>query len=178
MNSKLVNNIRKIINLNLLRNELNEYFGCKLKEIGDEINTNILLYPPMIVDMPECISVIGDDIEVQSHMEELDPRTGVVKVGWNLFVKGTNRKNLGCTSHDSIDDIHESSYSTNALQRSCLESSIQEVIDFIIDIYQKYDDDIMELPSHDTVNTPQVYSSKLPSTGSFYDKNKSLGKQI
>jgi hypothetical protein len=44
-------------------------------------------------------------LEVIPYSERVDPVTGLVTLGWNLFVLGTNRMFLGTTTHASISDL-------------------------------------------------------------------------
>jgi hypothetical protein len=170
MNPKLLNSIRKIINVSALKAQLIDYFSSK------DIEADMLLYPPSIQDIQECMLNADDNIEVTPFMETLDPRTGLVKLGWNLFVMGTNRKFLGYTTHASLSELKNSADTKHAMESSVRHTTANDVIDFIIETLNKYDDDTSTGPIKN--ETPQAYASKMPVANTFYDKNKSVGKMI
>lgn len=101
MDPKLLNNIRNILGISSIRKQLSEYL------ISKNIDSNTLIYPPLIQDIGS-VSEISGRVELVPFMEELDPMSGFIKVGWNLFVLGTNRKFLGYTVHESLEDLKRS----------------------------------------------------------------------
>lgn len=170
MDPKLLNNIRNILGISSIRKQLSEYLTSK------DINPNTLVYPPLIQDIGS-VPEISDRIELVPFMEELDPMSGFIKVGWNLFVLGTNRKFLGYTVHESLEDLKRSEPSKQSREHSLCYASGNEVLNFIIKTLQKYNKNHISLGPIKT-EAPQTYSSKMPVSNSYYEKNKAVGRSI
>jgi len=167
MDPKLINNIRHILDISNIKNQINEFIKT------NEIATESLLYPPSLSNL----LVISDKIELVPFMEELDPSGGNFRAGWNLFVFGTNRKFLGYTTHQTIDELQQSEPSEYSMQNSLCETTWGEVIDFIVETMQKYEDGPTSL-SDAGPDAPQAYAAKMPISNAYYERNKSVGKQI
>ena len=131
----------------------------------------------MIQDIQEVIPEISNKVELTPFMEELDPTTGFVKIGWNLFVMGTNRKFLGYTVHESLEDLQQPGDSKKAQESSLRYTTPNELVDFIVETIQKYDDDHVALGPM-KFPTPQVYGAKMPIANTYYEKNKMQGSRI
>ena len=140
MNPSLLNNIRRILETTTIRTQLNDYFETH------QIPMDSLLYPPMLQDIAEIIPELAGRVEVVPHIDELDPTNGFVKIGWNLFVMGTNRKFLGHTTHKSLNDLQQPNDSKEARENSLRHTTPQEIIQFIIDTINKYESDISLAP--------------------------------
>lgn len=171
MDPKLLNNVRMILGLTVIKQQLNEYFENK------QINMESLLYPPIIQDMNESVPDISNKVELTPFMEELDPTSGYVKVGWNLFVMGTNRKFLGYTVHESLEDLKQPSDGKKAMETSLRYATPNDIVEFIVETIQEYD------PEHISIgpmkfSEPQVYSAKMPVANTYYEKNKLTGDKI
>jgi len=171
MNPKLINDIRNVLRIVMVRKQLNEYLEKK------EINSGDLIYPPAIQDLQESIPDISNRVEITPFMEEMDPTTGAIKIGWNLFVLGINRKFLGYTVHESLDELKRPSPSKKALENSLCYTTGEDVVGFIVETLQKYDDEHISLGSI-KFNAPQVYAAKLPIANGYYEKNKSVGRTM
>ena len=99
MDINLSNSIKKALALEAVRKELYTYF-----EINN-IPLDTIVYPPLIRDLQTVLPILGNKIEIKPHIEDVDPTTNYVKIGWNLFVLGTNRMFLGHSVHESIANI-------------------------------------------------------------------------
>lgn len=170
MDPKLLNNIRNILGISSIRKQLSEYL------ISKNIDSNTLIYPPLIQDIGS-VSEISGRVELVPFMEELDPMSGFIKVGWNLFVLGTNRKFLGYTVHESLEDLKRSEPSKQSKEHSLCYVSGGEILDFIIKTLQKYNENHISLGPIKT-EAPQTYGSKMPVSNSYYEKNKAVGRSI
>lgn len=170
MDPKLLNNIRNILGIVAIKKVLSEYMENK------QINPGTLVYPPMIQDL-QCIPEISNRVELVPFMEELDPASGYIKVGWNLFVLGTNRKFLGYTVHESLEDLQQPEPSKQSKEHSLCYTTGEEVLDFIVETLQKYNEDHISLGPMKS-EAPQVYGAKMPISNAYYERNKSVGRQI
>jgi hypothetical protein len=168
MDPNLLNNIRKLLDTTAVKKQLSEYFDSK------ETPIDSLVYPPILQDIGESIPDIASRIELSPFVEELDPRTGMVKVGWNLFVMGTERKFLGYTVHEDLNDINSPYDSPEALRTSLRYATPNEIIKFVIDTISKYEDHVTLGPVK--FPAPQALTAKLPVANTYYEKNKSIGK--
>jgi hypothetical protein len=171
MNPKLLNSIRNILGIASVRKQLCEYLEKK------EMNERSVVYPPSIQDIQENIPDISNRVEIVPFMEELDPTSGFVKVGWNLFVFGTNRKFLGYTIHESIDELKMAVPNKKAAEHSLCYTTGGELIEFIIDTLRKYNEDQIVLGPM-KFKQPQVYAAKMPVSNAYYERNKMVGRAI
>jgi len=168
MDPKLLNNIRNILGIVAIKKNLTEYLERK------EISPDSLVYPPLIQDV-QTIPEISNRVELIPYMEELDPTSGFIKVGWNLFVLGTNRKFMGYTVHESLEDLKQPQATKKSKERSLCYTTGKEVLEFIIDTLQKYNEDHVSLGPM-KAQSPQVYGAKMPISNAYYERNKSVGK--
>ena len=163
MDPKLINNIRSILNITNIKNQLEEFMASR------DISPDSLVYPPTLRGIQE----ISDKIEVIPSMKELNPTDGNFQVTWNIFVYGTNRRPLGSTCHESISELELTEPSEYALKNSVCETTWKDIIKFIVETMQKYDDD----PTMTPAGQPSVQASKMPSSN-YYEANKSVGRQV
>ena len=168
MDPKLLNNIRNILGIVAIKKNISEYLEHK------EIKPGAFVYPPSIQDI-QTIPEISNRVELVPFMEELDPASGFVKVGWNLFVLGTNRKFLGYTVHESLDDLNRPEPTKKSMEQSLCYATGIEVLNFIIETLQKYNEDHISLGPM-KAEAPQVYGSKMPVSNAYYERNKSIGR--
>ena len=59
------------------------------------------VYPPDLMDLPMQVPELIDKIEIVPYSINADPNWGLVKTGWNLFILGNQRMDLGYTYHTS-----------------------------------------------------------------------------
>lgn len=168
MNPKLLNNLRNILGIASVRQQLDEYFENK------NIDEKSMIYPPSIQDI-NSINEIANKVEVIPFMEELDPTSGNIKVGWNLFVLGTNRKFLGYSVHDSFNDIKESEI--KSMDNVLSYATGEEIKNFIVETLQKYNEDQVFIGNME-YDPPQTNVAKMPIANNFYEQNKSVGKHV
>lgn len=97
----LSDKIRTAFNTELTRRLLIKYFMDK----GMTESFEKRLYPPTLQDMTIKIPQLRGKIEIQPFVEDIDPNSGAVKLGWNLFVLGTKRMYLGESVHTSLQEV-------------------------------------------------------------------------
>lgn len=93
--------LRAALNKELIRRLLIRYFNQK----GFGENFNKKVYPPQLQDISVQIPQLVGKIEVQPYVEDIDPNTGVVKLGWNLFALGAKRMCLGFSTHTNLSEV-------------------------------------------------------------------------
>lgn len=128
----LSSKIYSALNKELLRRMLIKYFFDK----GFKENMSGKLYPPYIQDLPMLIPQLSGKVEIIPSVEDINPQTGVVTLGWNLFVLGNKRMNLGETSHINLSEISNQIFSpTRAEGIATIQyRTPKKVVSFIIDI--------------------------------------------
>jgi hypothetical protein len=78
-----------------------KYFHDKgLKESMDN-----KVYPPNLLDLPLRIPQLSSKIEIYPYVGDIDPLSGQVVLGWNLFVLGNQRMFLGESVHTNLSEI-------------------------------------------------------------------------
>jgi len=165
MDPKLINNIRNILSIVTIKKQLSEYLESK------DISPSTMVYPPLIQDL-QCMSEISTRVELIPYMEELDPASGSIKVGWNLFILGTNRLDLGYTIHESLSDLKQPEPSRKGMENSLCYTTGEQILNFIVNTLQKYNKDHVSLG----MGEPQTYGSKMPISNTYYQKNKAIGR--
>lgn len=63
------------------------------------------LYPPSCYDLPVKIPQLYTRCEIIPTIEETNTTLGTVKLNWKCFVLGTNRLDLGMTTHTGQTDV-------------------------------------------------------------------------
>lgn len=180
MNIRLTNQIKKQLQKEHLRRLLNKYF----MEKGYVDSFDIPLYPAICVDLPMRIKHLFNRVEVVPYVVESDPITGIVKLGWNLFVLGTNRIHLGTTSHTNMAELRSAvkGQINRELPAECI-TTPKKVINFILRNLNSSRSGFIELPFNfqlpsDVLNDPlngSSYSGRSGSagpsrSGQFYSK--------
>ena len=150
MNISLEDRIRRILNETLLRRVLTEYF--KKKGIKFE-NFDRNVYPPMIQDMMDRIPQLMGKIEVEPHVENINPYTGKVDVGWNLFALGTQRMDLGRSTHKSHAELRRSLAGPVTKEAVTKKASPNSIIEFIVNVLGDTEDGIID-PKDDQAAMP------------------------
>ena len=128
------------------------YFSNK----GYRENFDKKIYPPTIQDLPVAIPQLIGKIEIQPNVENIDPNTGVVKIGWNLFVNGTQRMNLGESSHANLAEIQNAVFGPSKSARYANYATPRRIVNYIVNVLSKSKSgDISSIPD-------QVKMSVLP----------------
>lgn len=161
----------------LARRLLKNYFESKGFEDFDE-----RVYPPIIFDMPFRIPEIFKSVEVVPYVERMDPMTNIVTVGWNVFVLGTNRIDLGLSSHKNLADFHRSvqGHIDSELNNE-MRKSVNDIINFIVNILKQHKNSVERIPFGTQIpgfsQFMPPFNKKKPlvgptASGSLYEKNK------
>lgn len=102
MDSRDIDRIQKALNIDTVRRLLIEYFVKK----GYSESFDKLIYPPSIQDITLCIPHLSTKLEIVPHALSIDPITmKQAKLGWNLFVLGSQRMFLGETQHYDLANL-------------------------------------------------------------------------
>ncbi len=97
----LTRDVYYALNKELLRRLLIKYFFEK----GFREDMDKRIYPPNLQDFIMKVPQLTGKVEIVPHVEDIEPQTNIVKLGWNLFVLGTKRMYLGESSHTSLNEI-------------------------------------------------------------------------
>ena len=174
MNSLLTSRIKRKLQKELIKRKLTEFFVAKGYD-----NFDVPLYPPSAYDMPVRIPHLFTRCEVVPSVEETDTTLGTVKLTWNLFVLGTQRLNLGSTTHSGQQDIVRAIVGEPNMQLpSEFTVTPKKVIAFVLKILDGSKTGFVELPGNFQVppgalTMPLISKSRSPrlnpsSSGSFY----------
>ena len=177
MNTILANRIKRKLQKELIKRKLTEFFIVK----GYENNFNMPLYPPMAYDMPVLVPELYTRIEIVPTVEETDTTLGTVRITWNLFVLGTQRLNLGSTTHAGQSDIVRAIVGEPNMELpSEFLVTPKRVIDFVLKVLENSKSGFVELPPDFQVppgalTMPLLSKSRSPrlnpsSSGSFYSR--------
>ena len=175
----LVNRLKRKLSRLFGRKKLVEYFthkGIKLDEY---------IYPPMLQDLPVLIPEFRNKIEITPFSEKIDPTSGVVAVGWNLFVLGVNRSFLGYSYHENAQDLKRSFGTSGNNLPHDPKKKAGDVVDFITDILASNKDGVLDpvMANYQTIrNNVDGYSSQndiqasapTMSTGFGYEKTRTV----
>lgn len=117
--------LTKTLQKELLRRKLILYF----KEKGYD-NFLVKPYPPSLCDIQDKVDILNSIIEVNNYLEDIEMQSGMIKVGWNIFLLGNNRAHLGLTSHSSMADVENSCNHVAQYQNGKL--TIKQIIEWIV----------------------------------------------
>ena len=166
MNVNLVNTVKHALVMETVRKSLYQFFENR------NLDLDAIIYPPLIRDINKEVEVVGNKIEIIPHVVDIDPTTNYVRIGWNLFVLGTNRMYLGDTVHRSLSQLDQQvedplfSGSAEPLRTP------RQIVEFIVSVMFKHK---LGRPGViPTYEKPSIDISKLPSTvgTSYIDRNK------
>lgn len=101
MNPIRVQKFQAAFNKEIVRRLLIKYFMDK----GLTESFDVPVYPPALQDITQQIPALDGKIEIVPFAEEIDPRTGYAKLGWNMFVLGNQQIFLGYTEHADMADL-------------------------------------------------------------------------
>lgn len=135
---QLADRIHIALNEELLRRLLIRYFVNK----GYENNFNHRIYPPLLQDLTMQIPQLSGKVEVVPFVEDIDPNTGQVKLGWNLFVLGTRRMFLGESTHTNFSEIRNMVGGVQDQHMAIEFATPKRVINFVVKVLgrSKYGD--------------------------------------
>jgi len=139
---KLAYKLKRSLQRELYRKLLTDYFTKRGYESPDSP-----LYPPTVADLPSTVKELYNKLEVVPYSERVDPVTGLVTLGWNLFVLGTNRMFLGTTTHASMSDLRMAM--EGAINRNLSSEMITtpgKLVDFVLSVLDDSKAGYSELP--------------------------------
>ena len=172
MNAKGKNKIKRALQEELVKRLLIKYF----KDKGMEEN---LIYPPAVFDLPYHIPELLNSLEVVPFVEQMDPLTNIVTIGWNLFVLGTNRMYMGSSTHANLMEFKRSVMgNVQGNAPSDRKKTPAQIVEFIMDIVGRNKNAMLEIPAGARMPTmSQVMPGHGPKlgpsmSGSFYEKNR------
>ena len=168
MNKSLVKDVNRIIGLDSIKKRMEEFFLARGIELDHEI------YPPVLRDFVQLIPALK--LEIQPHIDDIDPTTGNVLIAWNLFIFGVERMFLGYSLHDSLAHLERmigSNDSASAIRRV----TANDIIKFIMDMIDSKDSKYCLMASNiNNVNfNPTVNDTLMPYGGIFFERSKITG---
>jgi hypothetical protein len=178
MNLKIKNRLKRALQEELIKRLLIKYFD-------DKGAKESLVYPPMVYDLPGRVPELLQSVEIVPFAESIDPVTNIVKVGWNLFVLGTNRMSLGTSTHTNFMELQRSILggTQNTSMPSERKKTPKQIVEFVMNVIGRNKDAILEIPPG--ARMPAI-SQFLPldankmkigptMSGGFYEKNRPVG---
>jgi hypothetical protein len=171
----MVDKVRYVLNAELIKRSLTKYFVNK----GFE-DFKTLVYSPMIQDLPKAIPELAHKVEVIPFVKEVLPATGQVTIGWNLFVLGVNRMELGDSTHANMGDLQRAIYGPAPQSLARNMKSPKDIVQFIVKVMKSSQDGMIQPspagyvsgPDNTNVNRPKLGSTE---SGGYYEKNKPAG---
>ena len=125
--SNLLTQMHTALNKEYIKRLLTQYFTQK----GYNENFDKKIYPPNIQDLPQQIPQLQNKIEIIPHVTDIDPQTGIVKIGWNLFLLGTKRIYLGESTHTNLAEIKNNIMGPLNNQTGTTHTTPKKIIEFI-----------------------------------------------
>jgi hypothetical protein len=128
MNESTIQKVNRALNQELIRRLLVKYFVEKGAE-----NFKMPVYPPALQDLVEKVPYLDGKVEIVPFAEDIDPRTGYGKLGWNLFVLGNQVMFLGYTEHSNLAELGRNIGGGEPISggQSSHESTPERIISFI-----------------------------------------------
>lgn len=102
-NEALTERLRAALNEELIRRLMIRYFNMKGYTEPGSFDKKI--YPPTLQDLAVQIPQLIGKVEVDTAVEDIDPRTGITKLCWQLFVLGNQRMFLGFSTHTNLSEV-------------------------------------------------------------------------
>lgn len=165
-----IDRVKRVFNDEYIRRSLIKYFSDK----GFD-NFNRSVFAPILQDMPYMIPELVNKVEVVPYVKETNPATGQVTMGWNLFVLGLNRMDLGDTLHNNMNDFQQAINGPTNQQFNATKSP-KDIIEFIIKILQNsIQGNISPQVGQQPLQPPRpVNRPKMGPTasGGYYEKNR------
>ena len=145
MNPLLARKIKRKLQRELVKRELNQYFALK----GYDENMDQPLYPPLVADLSVAVPHLFSRCEIVPFAESVDVQTGIHKIGWNLFVLGTNRLTLGYTSHTNATDVLRATRGeANDHMPADMLCTPNQLVEFVLKILDNSKNGYIELPGN------------------------------
>jgi hypothetical protein len=165
MRSDMIEKIRQNLSREYVMRSLVKYFV----ERGFKSNFDIHVYPPTLQDIPKQIPALAEKIEVIPYVENIDPKVGIVKLGWNMFALGTKRMFLGKTMHKNLMELKQTTAPAGSILE--LNATPRKVIRFLLSVFED---------ENETVNVSTSVIPMVPmqrprtgsSGGSYYEKRR------
>lgn len=129
----LQDRLRQALNRELIKRLLTRYFSQK----GFEENFDRRVHPPLLQDLPFQIPQLYGKIEIQPYVEDIDPNTGIVRLGWNLFVLGTQRISLGYSTHTNLNEVRTAIAGPLAALDRGSHATPRRIINFITEVLSR-----------------------------------------
>lgn len=148
----MMERIHAALNRELIQRLLVRYFTQK--GFGEDFNQRV--YPPMLQDLIAQVPQLMNKVEIVPYPMELDPMTGVVQLGWNMFVLGNNRMFLGESTHANLNEVRTSiAGPMGAGRRTAQDATPKRIVKFITKV-------LGSSKSGDISNIPKSVSMKAP----------------
>lgn len=178
MNTILASRIKRQLQKELIKRQLIEFFLSKGYD-----NFGLPLYPPTCYDLPVKVPHLYTRCEIVPTVEETDTTLGTVKLNWKLFVLGTNRLDLGMTTHTGQTDIVRAVMGEPNLELPTeYKTTPEDVCEFILKILENSRSGFVELPPNFQVppgalTLPLMSQSRSPrlnpsASGAFYSRSR------
>lgn len=124
----MVERLRHTLNAEYIRRNLIKYFVEK----GFTDTFKKTVYPPILQDITTRLPELASKVEVQPFVKETHPATGQVTIGWNLYVFGQNRMELGDSTHSNMADLMRASFGPTPASASTNIKTPKDIIDHIV----------------------------------------------
>jgi hypothetical protein len=168
-NKAFIDNVKRVFSDEYIKRNLIKYFSDK----GFD-NFNRTIFPPMLQDLPYAVPELVNKVEIVPYVKETNPTTGQVTMGWNLFVFGINRMDLGDSLHNNMNDFQQAINGPTNQQYNAMKSP-KNIIDFIMKVLKTSKQGIVHPQVNQTLQPPRpVNRPKMgPSaSGGYYEKNR------
>jgi len=164
---RLAERVYVALNQELLRRQLIRYFVQK----GFKESFNRKLYPPQLQDMTMHVPILDGKVEVTPFVEDIDPNSGVVTLGWNLFVLGNKRMYLGESTHTSLVEI--TNFGIGQAPPEADHTTPRRVMNFVIKILSEDKRGVLRRQKNQRGNrAPMPGFGMGDVTGHFFSKQK------
>lgn len=167
----LIDRVNRLLNNELLKRLLIKYFTEKKCQ-----DFTAPVYPPILQDLTMRVPELNNRIEIIPYIRESNLISGQVIIGWNLFVLGTQRMDLGESTHNNMADLQRAVHGPSHDNSHTSSKSPEEIIEFIIRVLS-----VSKSGNIQPAQGPAPFSPKSvvnrPSmgptlSGSYYEKSK------
>lgn len=140
----LSSKLTSIITREILLKQILEYFKKAVSCDNDDVLT-YQIGPLDVIDLPYEIAPLMNLVEIVPYIKGVNTVNGEVTVGWNFFVRGTHRLDLGATKFENIEKMMmalKDGQRTGYPSKTISKLRVKDIINFIIEIIKKYDVEI------------------------------------